>query len=386
MKRWCCGLLPLAFAVPAAAQQVATSAELRAALAAAAPGAVVAVAPGTYDSLHVAEVHGAAGKPIVVRAADPKSRPGFRGQVHFADVSHFELHGLEFTGSATNGLNIDDGGTPASPSHHVVLRDLHVHDSGGGGNLDGIKLSGVDDFRIELCTVERWGRNGSAVDMVGCRRGLVLDCTFRDREQDAAATGVQMKGGTRDVTLRGCRFEHAGQRAVNLGGSTGLDYFRPRPEGFEAKDLVVEGCTFLGSLAPLAFVGCDGAVVRHNTFWRPGKWVLRILQETREPGFVPCRGGVFTDNLVVVNGLDASVNIGPDTAAESFSFARNFWFRDDGPQRAPQLPVSEAKPAGGADPRFVDVAKGDLRLQPGSPAKAHGATSLAVSKQPPAKR
>ena len=40
---------------------------------------------------------------------------------------------------------------------------------------------------------------------------------------------------------------------VNIGGSTGRAYFRPRPEGFEAKDITVEDCTFVGSGA--AFVG-----------------------------------------------------------------------------------------------------------------------------------
>ncbi|MBL8751679.1 MAG: right-handed parallel beta-helix repeat-containing protein [Planctomycetes bacterium] len=370
-----------AFAAGAAAQRVANVTELRAAIAAAQPGTVVEVAPGDYDGWSASDVHGAKGSPIVVRAADMKAPPVFRGGVQLSDVGHLELHGLVFAGAIGNGLNIDDGGTFATPSHHLVLRDLAVRDVGGKGNHDGIKLSGVDDFRLENCTVERWGRGGSAVDMVGCHRGIVLDCTFRDREQDPAATGVQMKGGTRDVTVRACRFEHAGQRAVNLGGSTGLAYFRPKAEGFEAKDLVVEGCTFVGSLAPVAFVGCDGAIVRHNTFFRPGKWVLRILQETREPGFVPCRNGAFTDNLVVVHGLDASANVGPDTAPATFTFARNWWFRDDGPQREPQLPARERDAAGGRDPKFADAANGDLRLRADSPAKQHGAPSLPADRR-----
>jgi len=115
--------------------------------------------------------------------------------------------------------------------------------------------------------------------MVGCHRGKIEGCTIRDSETEPASSGVQMKGGTSEVALLGCRFENAGQRAVNAGGSTGLQYFRPKPEGFEARALSIEGCTFIGSETPIAFVGVDGALVRFNTFYRPRKWFARILQE-----------------------------------------------------------------------------------------------------------
>ena len=97
----------------------------------------------------------------------------------------------------------------------------------------------------------------------------------------------------------------AGARAVKLGGSTGLEYFRPAlapiPEGAraEARDLRVEGCTIIGSEAPVAFVGVERARVAWNTFVLPGKWAAPILEETRAPGFVACREGELTDNLIV---------------------------------------------------------------------------------------
>lgn len=177
----------------------------------------------------------------------------------------------------------------------------------------------MDDFRVESCTVERWGDRGSGIDMVGCHPGKIAGCTFRhgDREGDS---GVQAKGRSADILVLACRFEHAGQRAVNLGGSTGLPFFRPEPQGYEAKGITVEDCAFVGSPAPVAFVGVDGAVVRHNTIYRPRRWAFRILQETRGPEFVPSRDGHFTDNLIAFRSgeMTAPGNIGPDTAPGTF--------------------------------------------------------------------
>ena len=359
--------------------RVSTTAELKSALAAALPGTHIAIAAGEYEGFEASNVKGADQRSIVLAAADSKGPPVFRGGVHLADVAYLEISGLTFDRAPSNGLNIDDGGTFETPSHHITLRDVTVRDCGGRGNDDGIKLSGVDDFVLERCTVERWGRGGSAIDMVGCHRGVIESCTFRDSEEKAAATGVQAKGGSRDIAIRRCRFEHAGERAVNIGGSTGLDYFRPKPEGFEAKDITVEGCTFIGSTSPIAFVGIDGASVRFNTFYRPTKWCVRILQETREPGFVACRAGVFTDNLIAYRASEVSthVNVGPDTAPATFEFARNYWFCIDEPARArPQLPVAEKDPAGGADPLFRDAEHGDLGLTEKSPARNFGAQAL----------
>jgi hypothetical protein len=371
--------------------RVGTVQEIRRAAGEARPGTRIRIAPGTYaGGLHVTGLSGAPGRPVVLEAADPADPPRFRGGangIQLSDPAHVELRDLVFEGATGNGLNLDDGGTPESPAHHVLLRGIVVRDVGPDGNRDGIKLSGLEDFRVEACTVERWGRGGSAVDMVGCRRGTIEGCTFRHAEDASGASGVQAKGGTRDVAIRRNRFEHAGSRAVNAGGSTGLAYFRPALatwEGprFEAKDLRVEGNTFVGGDTPVAFVGVDGATFRFNTVHRPGRWALRILQETREEGFVPSRGGEYADNVVVFRSdrwSEGGANVGSGTDAPSFRFARNVWFCEDAPARTRglvRLPATESDGTYGKDPLFVDAAAGDLRLRPGSPAAGAGADAL----------
>ncbi len=225
------------------------------------------------------------------------------------------------------------------------------------------------------CTIERWGDEGSGIDMVGCHQGVIERCILR-YEDDKGASGIQAKGGSCDIVIRYCRFEHAGRRAVNIGVSTGLKYFRPRPQGYEAKNITVEYCIFIGSNAPIAFVSADGAFARFNTIYRPRKWVIRIRQSTTGRDFVPCRYGEFTDNIVVFRAdeIRKIVNIGRGTAPETFLFARNLWYCADDPSKSrPTLPSPEIDGVYGVDPKFIDPERGDFRLRPDSPAKGKGA-------------
>ena len=177
------------------------------------PGTTILIAPGTYQGgLHFNGLHGEEGKPIILAAADKENPPVFKGRnscFHLTDPAFVELHNLVLTEARGNGINIDDGGSYDSPAHDVVLRSLTVRDVGPDGNRDGIKLSGLDNFRVENCTIERWGSSGSGIDMVGCHDGKVTGCTFRHRS-NVAGSGVQTKGGGKNMVIHRCRFENAG--------------------------------------------------------------------------------------------------------------------------------------------------------------------------------
>ena len=352
---------------------VGDDASLRQALSAAGPGTRIRIAPGEYrPGIHVRGLQGTPEEPIVIEGADPHDPPRFHGGStgwQLSDCAHVTLRHLAVSGQSQNGINIDDGGTYDTPSRHLRLEHLHVSRVGPRGNRDGIKLSGVVDFVICECTIEGWG--GQAIDMVGCHRGLIERCRFVGRDGFSQGAGPQAKGGSSEIVIRQCLFLDAGQRAINIGGSTGLAYFRPQGAPYEARDITVEGCQFVGSTAPLAFVGVDGATVRYNTIYRPERWVLRILQETTEPGFVACRHGVFERNLIVYrrDQISTVVNIGPHTAAETFRFADNFWFCEDRPAASrPEWPAAESGGVYGIDPQLEAPAQ--HRLRPRNPQAA----------------
>jgi hypothetical protein len=171
------------------------------------------------------------------------------------------------------------------------------------------------------------------------------------------------------VVVADCRFEEAGERAVNIGGSTGLEFFRPAGAKYEAKDVTVEGCTFIGSAAAVAFVGVDGSVARGNVIYRPRRWAFRILQENTGAGMAPSRNGRFERNIVAFRSdeMTVAVNVGPGTAPETFNVSRNAWYCMDDPDRSRvELPMAESEELYGINPRFVDDERLDLRLEEGS--------------------
>jgi Right handed beta helix region len=366
------GLLQPARRQSAAADEVRVSNrdELVDALRAAKPGTNIVIAAGVYQGgLSQTKLAGTKEHPIVIAGADRDHPPVIEGGgsgLHLSSPAHAELRDLVIQGTRGNGLNIDDSGSTDTPADDLLLRNIVVRNIGPDGNRDGIKLSGLRDFRIEGCRVERWGSGGSAIDMVGCTGGIITKCKFSDATGDAA-NGVQTKGGASDIVIQHCRFENAGGRGVNIGGSTGLAYFRPGDANYEARNITVEDCEFIGGMAAVAFVGVDGALVQHNTIYRPRRWPIRILQENTDSRFTRCRNGKLVNNVIAFRSDEVRdmFNIGPNTAPETFTISGNAWCcldRPDNTRRLVRLPVSETKGSYGSLPRFKDPDHSDIRI------------------------
>ncbi len=346
----------------------------------ASPGAKILIAPGDYrGGLSFSQLKGTAKKPIVIQAQEAKNPPVIRGGpsgVHFKQIRYVQFRNVVISDYQANGLNIDDGGDSSAPSQHVTLDGIQVINKGLRGNKDGIKLSGINDFIVKNCLIKGWGDYGSAIDMVGCQRGVIQSSQFI-HSGVPGANGVQTKGGSRDIKVQHCRFEKAGGRGINIGGSTGLAYFRPKPQGFEAKNITVEDNLFIETM-PVAYVGVDGAQVRHNTVYLPQRWVMRILQENQREEFVSCRKGVFEKNIIVFqfSYVRTAVNVGSKTQPKTFKIQENFWYALDRPNSTSRItrtfPVSEKNGKYGEDPQFKSLSKKDFSLKKGSAAKGYG--------------
>jgi hypothetical protein len=362
-------LLAVATSALSAEVLVSDANALRAELRRAKPGTTIKLAPGNYgNKLWVAKVNGTKDKPIVIVGADAEKPPLFRGgheAIHLSDCNYVTLRNIRISGSTDNGINADDGGTFDTPSRGLVFENITIEDIGPKGNHDGLKLSGVDDFVVRNCKFEGWG--GSAIDMVGCHKGVIEKCRFVGKKGHSIWTGVQVKGGSEDILIRQNFFKDAGDRAINLGGISGLSCFRPEPRDYEARAIEVTGNHFVGSEAPIAYVTSTDCVVRQNTFIHPRKWIMRILQEQPTDKFKPCRKGIFESNLIVFDKrVRIFVNVGRNTDPASFIFRKNAWFCSDG-NRRPSLPAKETDSIYQVDPQLENAGQFDIKIKSKDP-------------------
>lgn len=356
---------------------------------AAQPGTAIVVHAGSYaGGGYVSNLAGTEDAPIWIGGAAGEARPVIQGGPNglgLSRVRYLVVHDLEITGATANGINCDDGADYANPdaTRHVVFRGLDIHDIGSNGNQDCLKLSGLDDFWVLSSRFARCGggQAGSGIDHVGCHDGVIAGNRFEDLS--ASGNAVQCKGGSSDITIVANHITDGGARAINLGGSTGFEFFRPplstSAPNAEARRIHVIANLIEGSVVPLAFVGCVDCLAANNTIVDPENWIVRILQETVSGGgytFLPSSNGRIVNNLVHYDrsGISTHVNVGANTDAASFSFRNNLWYAHDQPgNSAPSLPVAESGGLVGVAPMFVSLATGDHRLQSASPAIGAGA-------------
>jgi len=358
-------------------------ATIQRAAASASPGTKIVVHEGTYTSgNYIVNLQGTASQPIMITGADGEDPAiidrAYAGNecMHLVDAKYVVVANLTCRQAAANGINIDDGGSYATPSEHIVLDNVTVEYTGVGDNNDGIKLSGVDYIRIINCRILNTDA-GSGIDMVGCHYSEIVFNEFRD----GGSNGTQTKGGTEDILIYGNLFENAGYWAIQMGGSTGAQYFRPIDATFEGHNIRAIANVVIGSEAAVAYVSATYCLAAHNTIYKPTSWIIRILNENTSKDW-PAYGRFF-NNIVVFNQWQIGstfVNIGSSTLPETFSFSNNLWYALDNPSfSGPSLPTPETDPVIQEDPLLVDPNAEDFHIDAASPARGEGVDMPEVS-------
>jgi len=351
------------------------------------PGAAIVLHTGTYTGgSYLADLEGTEATPIWIGGVEGETRPVIEGEgegIHLVRARYVIVHDLEVRMTNDNGINSDDGGdyANAEAAQYQIFRNLYIHHVGGSGNQDCLKLSGVNDYFVldsEFAFCGGLG-SGSGIDHVGCHHGMVA----RNFLHNLSANAIQVKGGSEDILIYANDMLNCGERALNIGGSTSFEYFRPplstTQPNYEARNIRVVANVIEGSVTSLAFVGAVDSLAVNNTLVNPTNWLMRILQETTTSGeyeFLACGNNTLVNNLFYFNRADLAaedINIGPDTASDTFSFSNNLWYAHDNPgQSQPALPVVETDGIVGVDPLLVNPSTSNFHLQEGSPASGEG--------------
>ncbi len=357
-----CALLAVAFQLPAqaATREVSTAAEFHTAILASGPGDEIVLSPGRYAGRF--EFIGK--QDLRVRSLDPANpgiidAAGVGEGIKMSRVTGIELRDLVVENAAFNGINIDDvAGGIIQTSSDIRLLGLTLRK--GGGNA--IKMAGVDNFLIDRAQIVGWAPSDTAIDLVGAHNGLIQR-SYLENTNPGSGTGIQTKGGSANVVIRANRLVNANERAIQIGGETGLQFFRPQPPGtVEARGIVAEGNVILhngnqgqGIRAAVSFINTEDGLFRNNVVYRPSLYAVRILRENWQPGFIDTQKGVFKENLFVWNGfdLDDAVNVGPGTLPKTFVFSGNRFYNAAFPSQSKlPLPTVDATATYGVNPNL----------------------------------
>jgi len=338
------------------------------------PGDAIIVHNGVYTQREdISNLNGEHENPIIIYAEE-EGKVIYTGQSeawHLSSCTHLFIYGFVFEKQTSNGVNIDDGGNFDKSTYDITIKKCVFRDMDASGNNDMLKLSGLDGFVIEECEFINGADGGSGIDMVGCHGGEFVKNKF----ENMGSNSIQVKGGSHNIIIVQNTFKNGGRRSLNLGGSTGLQYFRPQDAKFEAADILVRANVFIGSWAPIAYVGSTRVKVVNNTFYKPENWVFRILQETVDTSrFVACSNNIFSNNIIYFgNSIHRIVNVGPNTKPETFSFENNLWYNFEDPTFSnPNLPASESNSIIQQDPLFVNADTFNFELRLNSPAIKKG--------------
>jgi hypothetical protein len=312
-------LVVFSFTLTAGTITVRNVSELEGVLNTQSNGNEIVLSPGVYKVSGALYAHGL--ENITIRSQDANNPAVIEGGAVFrlSQPKHVTIKDLVIQGMSAGGLNIDDveGPDGAAPganwnsdlAHDITLQNIKLINIGNDtGNIDGIKLSGVDIFTVDNVQVINWGGGGSAIDMVGCHNGTIKNSLFRSR-QIAWTTGMVTKGGSEGITMSKNRFELKNQGiAVKLGGSTEKPFFRfgPGESGYEAKNITVSDNTIIHSRAAVSYVNISGGgLVKDNLIYQTGTKIARILDEASGEGhnFETSNGG-FSGNTVNGDCID----------------------------------------------------------------------------------
>jgi len=222
-------------------------------LATAGPGDRVILAPGNYGHIWLQGKNGTPGNLIQIIAQDPSNRPVFLNPgsegFQIANCSYLLFDGLVVRGATDEGFHLQPSG---GWTNHIIMRNCLSDSMPTSGNTDTFKSDGTNNTLFYACKTDSCGDSG--FDFVGCRDTLIMRSTMSDN----GGSGIHPKGGSYNFGFYKNRFNAAGERDHQFGGSSGSQYYHQgnyEDPGYEAYDQVAMGNVLVGGWSAVALMG-----------------------------------------------------------------------------------------------------------------------------------
>lgn len=360
-------------------------ADIAAAASAATPGDTIFIHASEYRGYsYYRGLRGRADAWITIKPF-ANDRPIVRGNWQFSSIEYVRFEKLIFQGDGrdTSGpfLNIDNGGSCATQSHHIVITQCYFGDNRTGNTL---KFGGVDDFEISACTFKNQG-NGSdgnaGLALNVCHNGWVHDNHFENIEGRA----IQTKLGTRNVIIERNLIINCGviDAALRIGEAGGVNFHCP-DDNWTAREIFVYSNIIVGGRAAFAIGQAQNCEIIHNTIVNPTRFVFRVLAE--QPIF-RCDSNRIQNNIFYLTDtryFNGTANPRANNVVYStFVVDHNLFFYGSDPLWLPDPnggPYDMEELSGivvthsiRGDPLFHDRTGSNFRLRESSPARGAGA-------------
>jgi Ca2+-binding RTX toxin-like protein len=241
---------------------------IQAAVNKATPGTAIMVKAGTYgENLNLGGLHGTPDHPIVLMSADGPQAAKIVGGPSAAAVTAYGISnvGIYDFHVVANAGEGDIGGFKIwgpweNPAHNLVVAGNLIT----GKGQDGFKLfGGAKDCVVVGNTIDGAWRQ-EAVDNVSVEDTVYAYNTLRG---SAGYTGITMKAGSRNIEVIGNDIDIDAGTGVFVGGYGNSRLSRSFPEyweGFEAKNITVEGNSINANGKSVTFIGANSSTVEGN--------------------------------------------------------------------------------------------------------------------------